>query len=109
MHSPDKWVILQIDENTYKVFGTWYGNYISSDVWRLNSGIVSVEDDEDFYYFKGYSDSIYKCHKKSYGASFWTRGILNKMIETAKEEINSNIVILEETVNFKELFKKNEL
>ena len=106
MHSPDKWVVLKISEDLYKVFATWYGGYISSDVWRMNSGIVSVEDDEDFYYFKGYSNSVYKCHKNSYGSSLWTRRILNNMIEKAKEAKNIDIVVLEETVNFKELFNK---
>jgi hypothetical protein len=106
MHCPDRWVILKITEDLYKVFATWYGDYISSDVWRINSGIVSLEEDEDFYYFKGHSGSIYKCHKNSYGCSLWTRGILNNMIEKAKEEINIDIVVLEETVNFKELFNK---
>lgn len=108
MHCPDKWVILKITEDLYKVFATWYGGYISSDVWRMNSGIVSLEEDEDFYYFKGHSGSIYKCHKNSYGCSLWTRGILNNMIKKAKEEINIDIVVLEETVNLKELFNKKD-
>jgi hypothetical protein len=103
MTVPDKWVIVKIDE-TYKVFATWYGGYLSGDRWRMNSGIVSIEEDDDFYYFKGYSNSIYKCNKKSYGTSFWTRGILNGIIEEAKNNISEiEITILDENTNFKEL------
>jgi hypothetical protein len=103
MTVPDKWVIVKIDE-TYKVFATWYGGYLSGERWRMNSGIVSIEEDDDFYYFKGYSNSIYKCNKKSYGTSFWTYGILNGIIEEAKNNISEiEITILDENTNFKEL------
>jgi len=100
---PHRWVVIQIKSNLYKVFGTWYGGYLSDDRWRMNSGIVSIEEDDNFYYFKGYSNSIYKCNKKSYGTSFWTRGILNVMIEEAKNISEVEITILDENTNFKEL------
>ena len=105
MTVPDKWVIIKVDDSLYKVFATWYGDYVSSDRWRMNSGIVSIDEDDDFYYFKGYSNSIYKCDKKSYGTSFWTYGILNGMIEDTKNELGIEITILDENTNFKELIK----
>jgi hypothetical protein len=106
---PHRWVVIQIKSNLYKsnlykVFGTWYGGYLSDDRWRMNSGIVSIEEDDDFYYFKGYSNSMYKCNKKSYGTSFWTRGILNSIIEEAKNISEVEITILDENTNFKEFF-----
>jgi hypothetical protein len=79
--TPDKWVILKIYDN-YKVYGTWAGGYLGNDRWRLNSGITKVEQDDDFYYFYGYSGSIYRCHKKSYGViTSYGNEILNKILK----------------------------
>lgn len=105
---PDRWVIIHISGiNLYKVFGAWEGGYLSDDRWRINSGIVSIEEDDDFYYFKGYSNSIYKCNKKSYGISFRSLAILNGMITEAKNRSDVVITILDESTNFKELTLNN--
>lgn len=86
--SPDKWVILKLPENLYKVFGTWNGGYLEGDSWKLNSGIEKVDQDEDFYYFIGFSGSCYKCHKGGYGlASSFGSGVLNKIMEASAGEI----------------------
>ena len=78
----ERWVILKLPNNNYKVFGTWAGGYLDGDRWKLNSGISEVEQDENFYYFIGFSGSCYKCHKKGYGtATSYGLGILNKIIE----------------------------
>jgi hypothetical protein len=105
MQIPDRWVVIKINDTTtqYKVFATWYGEYVSSDRWRMNSGIVSIDEDNDFYYFKGYSNSIYKCDKKKYGTSFWTAGVLNGIIDEAKNKLDIEVIILDENTNFKEL------
>ncbi|NDD84078.1 hypothetical protein EBZ38_07365 [bacterium] len=69
MYKPDQWVIFKIthnDKTLYKVFGMWYGGFATGDSWRLNSGIVKAEKDEDFYLFHGSSGSVYKVHKDSY-------------------------------------------
>ena len=58
---PDRWVIFKLPNNYYKVFGTWAGGYLDGDRWKLNSGISKVEQDENFYYFIGFSGSCYKC------------------------------------------------
>lgn len=69
MHSPDNWVIFKGQsskgETIYKILAGWSGGYIHGDSWRINSGIVEIEEDEDFYYFKGYSNSVYRCWKDS--------------------------------------------
>jgi len=67
-YSPDGWVILKITGHDphYRVFGSISGGYLDSDTWRMNSGIVSVEEYDGFYYFYGYSGSVYKCNKKTY-------------------------------------------
>lgn len=38
--TPDKWVILKLPNDYYKVFGTWAGGYLDGDRWKLNSGMV---------------------------------------------------------------------
>lgn len=81
--TPERWVILKLPNNYYKVFGTWTG-----DRWKLNSGIEKVEQDDEYYYFIGFSGSCYKCHKKGYGtATFYGLHILNKIIEQGNGQI----------------------
>jgi len=80
--TPDKWVVLELKNRIYKVFGSWGGGYLSGDVWKLNSGIKRVEQDEDFYYFYGFSGSCYKCRKTNYGvATSYSRAILQTIID----------------------------
>ena len=86
--SPDRWVIVKLPNNYYKVFGTWTGGYLDGDRWKLNSGISKVEQDENFYYFIGFSGSCYKCHKKGYGtATSWGLSVLNKIIEQGNGQV----------------------
>mgnify|MGYP007003153128 FL=1 len=54
----------------------------------MNSGISKVEQDENFYYFIGFSGSCYKCHIKAYGtATSYGLGVLNKIIEKGNKQI----------------------
>lgn len=86
--TPERWVILKLSNNNYKVFGTWAGGYLDGDRWKLNSGINKVEEDENFYYFIGFSGSCYKCHKKGYGIkTSYGLAILNKIIEQGEGKI----------------------
>jgi len=94
--TPDRWVILKLPNNYYKVFGTWAGGYLDEGRWKLNSGINKVEQDKSFYYFIGFSGSCYKCHKKGYGTKApYGLGILNKIIELGSGQIE-----LMEDVNY---------
>ena len=82
---PEKWVILKLSNNYYKVFATWSGGYLASDRWKINSGIKKVEQDDEFYYFIGFTGSCYKCLKTSYGiANSYSSNILNKILEQSK-------------------------
>ena len=83
--NPEKWVVLKLGDN-YKVLATWYGGYFDGDSWKLNSGITEVSEDDDYFYFHGYSGSIYKCHKEDYGMGGYTYSILNNMRSTAEEQ-----------------------
>lgn len=85
---PERWVILNINNGYYKVFGSWTGGYLYGDRWRLNSGIKKVEQDENFYYIFGLSGSCYKCHKKGYGISNqYGVGILEKILKESEGKI----------------------
>ena len=81
--TPKRWVILEVPNNYHKVFCSW------GDRWRINSGIESVEQDDDFYYFTGFSGSCYKCHKKQYGIpdAFASSIILDKILELGKDQV----------------------
>ena len=87
---PEHWVILKIkgNETYYRVFSGWRGGYLDGDSWKINSGIVGIEEDEDYYYFEGHSGSCYQCHKNGYGLkdsmyyfSSYVQGVLENLIE----------------------------
>lgn len=102
MYTPDKWLLIKINgkDPHYRVFASWYGGYIGSDSWRMNSGITSVTEDDNFYYFHGSSGSTYNCHKKSHGISGYGSSVLNNIIEKQPE---LDIQILSEDVKILEL------
>jgi hypothetical protein len=108
--TPDKWVVVKIPtfpamdggngEPLYKVFATWAGGYDDGDRWKLNSGIVKVEQDEEYFYFFGYSGSCYKCHKKGYGfMTSYGAGTLDGIIKQASEA-GVDVEIMPETKNW---------
>jgi len=86
---PERWVILKLPDNDYKVFGTWAGGYLGSDSWKLNSGIEQVEQDDEFYYFIGFSGSCYKCHKKAYGTiTSYGAGMLEHLLKIGEGKVS---------------------
>ena len=64
----DNWVVIFLNSNDphYRVLVGTSGGYLTGDSWRMNSGIVKVEEDENFYAFLGASGSAYICNKQSY-------------------------------------------
>lgn len=69
-YTPDKWVLIKVstpDWNGYKVLAGWSGGHSVAQSWQMNSGITKVEEDDKFYYFTGYSGSVYRCDQFSYG------------------------------------------
>ena len=68
-YTPEEWVLVKISgpQPHYRVFGSWRGGYLSGDSWRMNSGVTSVKEVDDYYEFYGKSGSCYRCHKKAYG------------------------------------------
>jgi len=64
--TPDNWVVVKVGEEIYKVLAGWSGGYLTSDSWKLNSGISEVKDDGNHWLFIGNSGSVYQCHKEGY-------------------------------------------
>ena len=98
-YTPDKWVVIKIcllEETVYKVFACWYGGYLGSNSWKLNSGITKVESGGNFWNFEGSSGSVYRCHKDTYGTHMYGQGVLDSIIERSKES-GINVEILENT------------
>lgn len=82
-YTPDRWLLVKITgtDPHYRVFGSWFGGYLGSDSWRMNSGITSVKEEGDYYIFKGHSGSEYHCYKKAYGAHSYSYGVINGYAE----------------------------
>ncbi len=103
---PENWVIFKITNNGntyYKVFGSWAGGYLTGDSWKLNSGIASVEEDENYYFFYGYSGSCYQCRKDLYGIlTSYSKGVVDTLIKTANMR-GSNIEIMDKDTNWVKL------
>jgi|SRR5210317_1012074 len=87
MYNPEEWILVKIDgtDPHYRVFGSWRGSYLNGDSWRLNSGIVSVEFDGEYYKFYGHTGSVYECHMSTYGiASPYNMGVLKGYCDNSK-------------------------
>tara|TARA_R110001632_G_scaffold76592_2_gene173754 strand:+ start:1081 stop:1449 length:369 start_codon:yes stop_codon:yes gene_type:complete len=98
-YTPDNWVVIKFTQqvksgNTgygrtekvfYKVLGGWSGGYLDGDSWRLNSGIVDVEETTDSFIFIGGSGSRYICDKGQYQLRMNTVGIWKQMQEASEE------------------------
>jgi hypothetical protein len=79
-YTPDNWVIFKLkgDDPHYRVLGGWSGGYLDGDSWRMNSGIIRVDDADGHWLFYGSSGSVYRCNKRSFmlrmnNAGVWTR------------------------------------
>ena len=110
-NKPDKWVVVRIARKDtppiHKVFASWYGGYLGSDSWKLNSGIVRAYNEGNCFVFDGSSGSTYICHKGTYGSTGYGYGILETMIERAKQN-GISIEILPEETNWLEENYSNE-
>jgi hypothetical protein len=106
MYTPDRWLLIKINgkDPHYRVFASWYGGYLGSDSWRMNSGVTRVTEDEQCYHFEGSSGSVYHCYKNSHGISGYGSSVLDNIIEKQPE---LNIEIVNEDVNVMELFAEN--
>ena len=105
-YTPDNWVVLKIkqsenDRGFYKVLGGWSGGYLDGDSWRMNSGIVRVEEKPKHWEFYGASGSVYKCHRKGYGLRMNNAGIYNRLKE--KEVFEGQLTLMPEDTDWREI------
>jgi hypothetical protein len=99
---PDSWVVLKLQnegETLYKVLGGWSGGYLDGDSWRMNSGIVRVEEKSKHWEFFGSSGSVYKCYRKGYRLTMATSGIYNEL----KEKFVDKVEMMPEDTNWMEI------
>lgn len=103
---PDRWVVVKItgkdSQPIHKVFACWYGGYLGSDSWKLNSGITRAYEEGLCFMFDGSSGSTYACHKSSYGTNGYGGVVLQNMI-TNSEKHGHTIDILPEDTSWLEI------
>jgi hypothetical protein len=110
---PERWVVLKINglETYFRVFGGWRGGYLDGDRWKMNSGIVGIEEDEDYYYFEGHSGSCYQCHKNGYGLKdgmYWFSPYVQGVLENLIEKSPVPIEVVDEETDFINLLNQNK-
>ena len=86
---PDRWIIVKVTNKEtgdvhHRVFANWYGGYLGSDSWQLNSGIDRVEIEDGNYMFHGRSGSLYVCGMDNYGTSGYGAGVLDSIIKRSE-------------------------
>lgn len=93
VYIPDNWVVVKLkgDDPHYRVLAGWSGGYTSGDSWRMNSGIVRVEESSEtfetndriyiveYFDFYGSSGSCYSCNKRAYGLRMNTAGVWKRL------------------------------
>ncbi len=94
---PDRWVELEFykagEFSCKKILAGWYGGYLGTNSWKLNSGVESEVEDDQTISFKGYSGSVYHCDKLNWGLSGYTSMILNGWLaETEGTDIEIRLI-----------------
>lgn len=107
-YAPEQWAIVEITtpkktKPYYRIFGGWKGGFATGDSWKLNSGVVRVEEFENYYDFYGYSGSVYHCNKHSSEPTGWLAGVLNNLVINSKEAGVEIKILDRETTNVMEL------
>jgi hypothetical protein len=93
-YTPDRWVILEINngkETLKKVFAGWYGGFANGDSWKLNSGNVSEQEFETSWEFNGHSGSKYICYKAAYGTSSYMHSILEDWVAQLPKDMSIKV------------------
>ena len=97
-YTPDLWVILEMtidgEKPIHKILSSWLGGYVETSSWRISSGILKIEDHEEYYEITNYSGSVYICNKNKIGMSHYTTGIYTNWIEQLKENPGTSVKII---------------
>ena len=98
-YTPDKWVIVKIQtkdgEVIHKVLGSWFGGYLDSDHWRMNSGITEIKREGDDLEFIGYSGSTYHCNINNIGMSSHTCSVAESYQIDLREKYSATFNVLD--------------
>jgi hypothetical protein len=101
-YAPDRWVVVKIvtpKERLYKVFACWSGGYGGGDSWKMNSGITQATLVDNRWEFKGYSGSVYSCHRKGYGTNSYGGSVLQNFIDKMPSQ-GATMEIMPEATNW---------
>ena len=90
-YTPDRWVVLNINNTIHKILSGWYGGYLDGDSWRLSSGITKIIKHLDHLEIHNESGSIYYCYLSNYGTTSYTDSILNDW----KSQADSRNILIE--------------
>jgi len=98
VYYPDAWQLFYIKSNQphVRVFAEWKGSFDTQDYWRINSGIVNVEETNDTFVVEGSSGSIYTLRKRAETGLFsYGRSVLDNLIRQQEEHNGVEIVLIE--------------
>lgn len=105
-YNPDCWVVFEIDVPGHpkhqKVLAGWYGGYLGSDSWQINSGITKIEEEPKVFLFHGASGSVYRCPKHAQKMSSLMNGVWHTVQNTVKDA-GGTARIVESPAEFKGL------
>ena len=100
MERPDVWEIIKITDHVdnismYRILAGWYGGYLGSNSWKINSGIVSCKLTENGWYeFQSVSGTVYLCHRDVRRMSSLTAGIYENLRQESDEPSSRYTVAL---------------
>jgi hypothetical protein len=103
-YTPHSWVVVNITNNgqTFnKVLAGWSGGYLDNDSWRMNSGITSVGEEDNYWLFYGASGSVYRCNKDCYGVRGEAARVLHNLLAKNSDTVNS--VVLDENTDWRSI------
>jgi len=102
-YTPDNWLLFRLPNGkNYKVLGGWSGGYLDGDCWRLNSGVKAITGDGGYWYFKGFSGSVYKCRIASEHERFNMCGVPSQLVEKGCTLVKLTPGIIKEINNAKD-------
>lgn len=95
---PDNWVRVRITnakgEQHDRILAGWHGGYVTGDSWKINSGIVEVKQDAEFWEVFGQSGSVYVCHKEKERVSGVTASIFSFYLDSLEAEGGNMEIVL---------------
>jgi hypothetical protein len=85
MYSPSAYRVILIDApegQLIKLFASWSAGYLDGDSYRINSGTEVIIEEQNNYFFYGFSGSIYKLNKFTQGhLTSYSAGIYNRILQ----------------------------